>query len=72
MKANNLVSTIQMKVIHMEILDGGPRIMDTNVLTIVNIGEISVMSQTGSRTFKVIITSVIGQEVLMDNNFIHT
>ena len=72
MKANNLVSTIQMKVIHMEILDGGPRIMGTNVLTIVSIGEISAMSQTGSRTFKVIITSVIGQEVLMDNNFIHT
>ena len=71
MKANNLVSTIQMKVIHMEILDGGPRIMDTNVFTIVNIGEISAISQTDTRTFKVIITSVIGPEVLMDNNFIH-
>ena len=69
MKANKLVSTIHLKVIHTEILDGGPRTMDINVLTTAIFGEISAMIQTAK--CKAIITSVTGQEELMDSNSIH-
>ena len=61
--------TIPWKVARTVILDGGPRIMDINVVTTVNIGEISATIQTIK--CKTIITSVTGQEVLTDSNFIH-